>query len=143
MSSKELLEPRQKVSIKVIDETRNAHTLPKWTHVCYINSKIYKAFFDTFQIEKADLADFLSKWVKEDWNLMMDFTKSNDIRVLRELVIDKYKQLYPFMYFNYVTDTHGWVRVWVSEKMGKEIKLHDKDKYKELFGATKNYSGRL
>lgn len=131
---------RKKVYIKVIDDARPKNSGPKWIHLCYMNPEIYNAFFETFQIEKADLADFLAKWVKEDWNLILGFTKASDIAILRELVIDKYKKIYPFMYFSGITDYHGWVRVWVSEKMGKEIKRHDKERYKRLFKPTEDHS---
>ena len=126
----------KKIMIKVIHEERHGKKGPMWAHVCYVNEEIYRKFFEVFKIERIDFADFLSRWVKEDFNLDMDFTQKNHIRILKELVIDKYKQLYPHMYYNSVTDNHGWVRVWVSEKMGKELKKYAKDVYRQLFKPT-------
>lgn len=126
-------EARKKVMLKVIHEDRNTSKKPMWTHFCYINSNIYDTFFEAFNLEKEDLPLLLSRWTKDDFNLDLDFTKNNDIRILKTLVIDRYKQLYPHMYYNAVIDNHGWLRVWLSEKMGKEIRRYDKNRYKQLF----------
>lgn len=129
-------EARKKVMLKVIHEDRSKRKNPIWTHLCYINSEIYETFFNTLNISVEEFPSFLTKWTRNDFNIELDFTKNNDIRILKELVIDKYKQLYPHMYYNSLVDNHGWLRVWLSEKMGKEIRRYDKTKYKELFGTT-------
>nr|DAH73208.1 MAG TPA: hypothetical protein [Caudoviricetes sp.] len=125
---------RKKVMLKVIHEDRSKKKNPMWTHFCYVNSDVYSAFFDTFGLTADEFPSYLTKWTREDFNLELDFTMNNHIRILKELVIDKYKQLYPHMYYNDVVDNHGWMRVWLSEKMGKEIRRYDREKYKELFG---------
>lgn len=129
-------EAKKKVMLKVVHEDRSKLKNPMWTHLCYINSEIYEGFFNTLNISVEEFPSFLTKWVRDDFNIDLDFTTTNDIRILKELVIDKYKQLYPHMYYNSLVDNHGWLRVWLSEKMGKEIKRYDKSKYRELFNPA-------
>lgn len=127
---------RKKVMLKVIHEDRNAKKNPMWTHFCYVNSDIYSAFFQTLDLTVEEFPSFLTKWTREDFNLQLDFTKNNDIRILKALIIDRFKELYPHMYYNAVVDNNGWMRVWLSEKMGKEIRRRDRERYKELFKSS-------
>lgn len=129
-------EALKKVMLKVVHEERHAKKRALWTPLCYVNSSIYNTFFSVFKIEKSDLCDFISKWVQEDFNLTFDFTKKNDMRILKELVSDKYRILYPYIYYSDLIDGNGWVRVWISEKMGKEIKRYDREQYKQLFKSS-------
>ena len=101
--------------------------------ICYINSEIYDAFTETLDVAYKDLYWWISKWTKEDFNLDYDFCKANDVRILRELVLDKYKILQPAIYYNNLIKEEGWMRIWISEHMGKEIKRYDKQKYSRLF----------
>lgn len=128
----------RKIQIKVLRE-ECPHDDAQWLPVCCMNSDIYDAFFEVTGIERMDFADYLSKWCYEDFNLELTFTKSNDIRILKELVVDRYQAIYPHIHYNRAVNKHGWMRVWVSERMGKEIKKHDKPRYNRLFRSAKNH----
>lgn len=130
-------ETNRKIQIKVLREEYPDRD-PEWMHVCYINSEIYDAFFDATCIERVDFSDFLTKWCKDDFNLDLTFTKANDIRILKELVVDRYQSIYPHVHYNKAVDRHGWMRVWVSEHMGKELKKHAKPVYNRLFRSAKD-----
>lgn len=123
----------KKVSLKVVKEDKSKHKNPVWVHFCYVNSKVYEAFFEVFNMTSEEFPSFLTKWTKDDFNIDLMFTENNDIRILKELIVDRYKKLYPHMYYNDVIDNHGWTRVWLSEKMGKEVRRYDKERYKKLF----------
>jgi hypothetical protein len=112
--------------------------------VCFVNSDLYEAFTSLLGVAYKDLYWWFSKWTKEDFNLDFDFCKANDLRILRELVIDKFKTIQPILYYsNVVKSKDGWMRLWVSEHMGKEIKRYDKRKYNELFNSSSNNSSRF
>ena len=108
--------------------------------VCFVNSEIYEAFTTLLDVAYKDLFWWFAKWTKEDFNLDYDFCKANDLRILKELVRDKYRTIQPILYYsNLVKSKDGWMRLWVSEHMGKEIKRYDKRKYNELFRAPSDY----
>ena len=112
---------RQKVMklvIKVIDE--NTERM-KWVHVCYINEKLYLTFVKTMRISREDVADYLRVWIKDEFRIDLTMSTKSDIAIFKALVIDKYKRLYPSMYFNDLSDDHGWIRIWISEKMEQEL----------------------
>lgn len=110
-----------------------------WTHFCYVNPEVFDAFLHVTKTRRTQIAKWLTKWAEEDFNWQIDFTEYSHIKLLKELVIDKYRRVYPHMYYNNAVDTHGWMRVWVSEKMGKEIRRYDKPTYNRLFNSASNY----
>ena len=115
----------------------------KWTHLCYVNADICDAFLEVTHSKRRQMAKWITKWAEEDFNWVIDFTEYTHIKLLKELVIDKYRRIYPHLYYNNAVDTHGWMRCWVSEKMGKEIKRNDKPAYNRLFNSSTNYGSRL
>lgn len=114
-----------------------------WVHLCYINPTILEAFLDVTHAKKKQMSKWITKWAEEDFNWRIDFTEYNHIHLLKELVINKYKTIYPHLYYNDAVDTHGWMRCWVSEKMGKEIRRNDRTTYNRLFNSSNNYGSRL
>ena len=114
-----------------------------WVHLCYVNGEILETFLKIANTSRRNMKKWLTKWAEEDFCWDIDFTEYSHIQLLKELVIDRYKRLYPHLYYNNAVDNHGWMRCWVSEKMGKEILRHDKAAYNRLFNASTNYGGRL
>lgn len=109
----------QKVLIKILDEDTEKIV---WAHVCYVKKDLYLKFLDTFGIGRLEVADFLSKWAKEDFSQDLTMTLKRDLKILKSLVMDKYSRLCPTIYNNNMIDIHGWMRVWMTEKMEKELK---------------------
>lgn len=114
---------RVKVLLKVLDE--NIDKLV-WEHVCYCPRDVYTEFFRKAGIEKFELADYVVKWAREDFCIDLPMSTVKDIAILRELVLDKYKNVYPHIVThpeNRKFDYQGWVRVWITEHMKKEMRF--------------------
>lgn len=110
-----------KVLFKVLDE--NIDQLV-WEHVCYCPRDLYLEFLKEFDLERFELADFASRWAKEDFCTDLSMSTVKDIMILRELILDKYKRVYPHIMKPYPCkhDYQGWVRVWLVEHMKKEMR---------------------
>lgn len=114
-----------------------------WVHLCYVNPEILEVFLKVTGTKQRQMVKWITRWTEEDFNWVIDFTEYSHIKLLKELVIDKYRRVYPHLYYNNAVDTHGWMRCWISEKMGKEIRRNDRPAYNRLFNSSPNYGGRL
>lgn len=110
--------PLIKFLLKVLDENKDKLV---WEHLCYAPRELYTKFLDTKGIERFEMADWVSQWAKEDFNLDLPMTTAKDIAILKELVLDKYQSVYPHLIRKTTTDRQGWIRVWVSTHMEKEL----------------------
>lgn len=109
----------KKLMLKLLDEEDGK---VKWFHLCYIGSKIYNTFLKTMDIDSVEFADYIADWFKEDFGLDITMTTRRDLNILKGTVKEKYRVLYPTIYNNTDVDIHGWVRVWITQKMEKELK---------------------
>lgn len=107
-----------KFLIKVLDENKDKLV---WEHLCYAPRELYLNFLRAKSIERFEMADFVSKWAKEDFNIELPMSTSKDIAILKELILDKYSSAYPHLIRKSSTDHQGWVRVWVSTHMEREL----------------------
>jgi len=125
------------VYIRVKDQEDKAY-------VCSIHPDIYNTFFDVCKVHRTFFKRWLTKWAEEDFNWWIDFSEKYHIQLLKELVIDKYRCVYPHIHYNQVvTNEHFWLRVWMSEHMGREIRKHDRAKYNKLFKLASNCGSRF
>lgn len=108
-----------KFVLKVLDE--NTDDLV-WEHLCYAPKDLYLQFIRVKGIDRFEMADWISRWAKEDFNIDLPMTTAKDITILRTLILDKYKSVYPHLIRKNNTDRQGWVRVWVSTHMDKELR---------------------
>ena len=107
-----------KFILKVLDENRDKLV---WEHLCYAPSDLYKRYLAAFQMERSEMGEAVSRWAREDFNFELPMTTAKDIQVLRELVLDKYSSAYPHLMRKSNTDHQGWIRVWVSTHMEKDL----------------------
>lgn len=107
-----------KFIIKVLDE--NADKLV-WEHICYAPKDLYLRYLSKKGLERFEMADCIRAWANEDFNFDLAMTTSKDIPVLKQLVIDKYMSVYPHITRSTPTDHQGWMRVWVSTHMEKDL----------------------
>lgn len=117
---------RIKVLVKVLDE--NIDKLV-WEHVCYCARDVYIGFLRKTHIERFELADYITKWAREDFCIDLPMSTVKDVTILRELILDKYKTVYPHIVTHPEDrkyDYQGWVRVWLTEHMKKELRLMKK-----------------
>ena len=107
-----------KVLLKVLDENKDELV---WEHLCYAPQDLYIDFLTRKDIERADLAEYICRWAKEDFNIDLPMSTYQHIKILRELVQDKYLTVYPHFAVKNRTDRQGWMRVWICDKMKKEL----------------------
>lgn len=107
-----------KVILKVLDENRDEVV---WEHLCYAPRGLYLRYLTRYNMERSDYGDAIAKWAKEDFNIDLPMTTTKDIQILRILVLDKYKSVYPHINRSGTTDRQGWLRVWVSTHMEKDL----------------------
>lgn len=111
-----------KFVVKVLDENKDKLV---WEHLCYVPTDLYLMFLRQKGIERVEMSDYLSRWAKQDFNIDIPMTTARDITILRELVVDKYRTVYPHMARRTPTDRQGWVRVWVSDHMERDMNRRD------------------
>lgn len=107
-----------KFSLKVLDENKDKLV---WEHFCYAPRELYLKFVNQKGIERFEMGDFVAKWAKEDFNIDLAMTTVKDIVIVRELILDKYSSAYPHLIRKSNTDHQGWVRVWVSTHMERDL----------------------
>ncbi len=84
-----------------------------WAHFCYLP--------DGYSNHSTDsLNGRITKWAKEEFGLELNSVE--DIVTLKNHIRDKYKEVYPDLYYdiskNY--DMQGWTRVWVLQHLREE-----------------------
>lgn len=107
-----------KFILKVLDENKDKLV---WEHLCYAPSSTYLRYLSEFDLERNEMGEPVSRWAREDFNLELPMTTAKDISILRELVLDKYSSAYPHLMRKSKTDHQGWIRVWVTTHMEKDL----------------------
>lgn len=107
-----------KLLVKVLNEN---HDKLSWEHFCYVPRDLYLKFLSAMEIERVEVADYISKWAKQDFNIDLSMTTTTDIKTLKELILDKYRSVYPHIFISTDTDHQGWVRVWITAHMNKDL----------------------
>ena len=108
-----------KVLLKLLDENRNEVV---WEHFCYAPSSTVLDFLAKKDIERAELADWVQIWAKEDFNIDLPMTTTTNLKILKELIQDKYLSVYPYIAQRYSKiDYQGWIRIWITTHMQKEL----------------------
>lgn len=93
----------------------------RWVHFCYVPQDI-KERFDKLCNTLGHLTNYyISVWAYNEFELQ-DVDTPEGMVTLREAVRGKYKELYPHLFFDSVTDKQGWLRVWFTENMERELK---------------------
>ena len=107
-----------KILIKVLDTCLDRGV---WVHVCYAPKDLYLEFLEAKCIERREFADYICKWVKRDFRMNLPMTTMKDVNILRKLIRDRYKTIYPNIYLETAIDRQAWMRVWVTENMKREL----------------------
>lgn len=108
-----------KVILKVLNEDQDT---VRWEHLCYVPSSTYIEFLRRKDITRAEIADWIRIWAHEDFNIDLPMTTLKDMKILKELVQDKYLTVYPHIAKRYgKMDYQGWLRVWLTAHMEKEL----------------------
>lgn len=98
-----------------------------WVHFSIIPEKVYKKFFKLYEIEPTDLNKYLSKWCKQDFDVMLRMYKYEDIAHLKKAIIERFQSEYPELYGSgEMPIIKGWVRMWLTQHMKEEIAAYEK-----------------
>lgn len=116
-------ETLKKVQIKVIDDISDSI---KWEHVAYVDRDLYDVFLHDMGCSRAEFANYIAKWVKQDFNYTITMAHRNDIEVAKALVKKRYQKAYPELFVDSPTDRQGWMRMWLNKKMKDELKYYGK-----------------
>lgn len=112
---------RIKLGLKVYDGDSNK---VKWVHLCYLDRGLWEGFSNKFNATKEDMAGYLADWALEDFNINLSMSTKTDLAILRELVKDRYEQLYPLFKNEFSRDMHGWTRIWITQRIEREMRKH-------------------
>ena len=115
----------KKLMVKLLDE---AEGKVRWFHVCYINTTLYETFLAEKHIDSVQFADYIADWFRKDFGNEITMTTKRDLTIVKGVVKEKYRAIYPEIYNNTKIDSQGWVRVWLSEKMTEELKNVNKNR---------------
>ena len=107
-----------KFILKVLDENKDKLV---WEHLCYAPASVYIRYLREFNLERNEMGERVSRWAREDFNIELPMTTAKDIAILRALVVDKYSSAYPHLVRKSKTDHQGWIRVWVTTHMEKDL----------------------
>lgn len=94
----------------------------KWVHFCYVSEEL-KEEFDLRVNTLNHLPNYwVMKWAYEDFG-MSKINTQKELRELRMRIREMYRSRYPELYIENNTniDTQGWVRVWYTQHMEREL----------------------
>mgnify|MGYP001007710734 CR=1 FL=1 len=103
----------QKIQIKV---NREGNT--SWSHFCYVPAELKQEFDATFN--HMNPTKWILKWAQEDFKIKKLDTWE-DLESLKSRIKNLYKDRYPELYIESTTDNQGWLRVWYTLHMEKEM----------------------
>lgn len=114
-----------KLLLKVNAENKGV-IQPKWVHLCYVDTEVFEKFTELFG-SREELNKYISTWFEKDFNKTLNMSSYEDLRALKDTLKSYYKDKYPELYRGSETDRQGWTRIWVTEKMKKEIEENGKE----------------
>lgn len=117
-----------KLLLKIQDVTKTPIEF-RWVHLCYVDTEVYEEFCETLEpYENYDdeFNGILSRWCAEEFGINLKMNTQEDLNALKELIKNLYRERYPEVYRDSKTDRQGWIRIWVTQKMRKEIEAHGK-----------------
>ena len=96
----------------------------QWVHFCYVLEEVKKRFDGVVNINGRASGDWLLKWAGEDYGVTEIITPE-DLEELKLAIRDTYRDKYPEIYLESNTDSQGWLRVWFTHHMEKELELYE------------------
>lgn len=93
-----------------------------WTHLCYIPKNLVLPFLQLTQ--NITINTLVTRWAKEDFEIDT-LKEEKDLNELRKSIKEHYKKLYPKVYTETFTDSQGWIRIWCTEHLMKEMEIDE------------------
>lgn len=92
----------------------------KWVHFCYVPRELEEEFNTKVNKHNLPIYNWIMKWGAEDYELD-SIIDENSFEILKSHIQEQYRQEYPEIYLPSNTDSQGWLRVWTTKHMKKEI----------------------
>lgn len=89
-------------------------------HFCYIDIELRNEFNKIANPERVLFTDWVERWAAEDFD-PAPITTWDDLENLRHKIKELYKNIYPNLFLENITDRQGWVRIWCTNHMKKEL----------------------
>ena len=107
----------QKIQIKLRRGSRAF-----WAHLCYVPEEVKANFDSKVNTKYLPSNHWVEAWAEEDFGwVILGWLSEEELRELKKLIQDKYKDEYPELHLETNTDRQGWVRVWYTQHMNKEL----------------------
>lgn len=91
-----------------------------FSHFCYVPSDV-KDRFDKYVNIKGLLSNhWIGLWAASEFD-MTSIDTAEDIKELRNRIRESFKERYPELYIASNIDKQGWLRVWYTENMEREL----------------------
>lgn len=119
----------RKILLKVLKHDKNEQSDKwAWVHFCYVPEDLYIKFFQVTGCDKSAFGGYLSKWAQEDFKIKLKMSSFEDIQKLKAYILDHFIYAYNEIYtqrLGVVPEIRGWIRLWVSQNMMKEIQKYE------------------
>jgi hypothetical protein len=105
-----------KVTVKLYDDVDRTQD---WIHFCYIDTAMYNKFNKRLCSFRKTRTDWIREWLKNDFNL--PFKSRDELNLAKDAIRDSFKSEYPELFLASLSDRQGWVRVWMTKKVGDAL----------------------
>lgn len=105
----------KKIQFRLLEDTGE-----KWVHFCYVSEELKEEFDEKVGRLQRTANYWAIKWAMEDFGISQVDTQEQ-LLDLKERIKNMYKDKYPELYIDSSTDSQGWLRVWYTNHMMKEL----------------------
>lgn len=92
-----------------------------WVHFCYVPVEVKERFDKYVNTNNFYSNYWIAQWAYNEFNLM-EIDTPEGMSALKEAIKNKYRERYPELYVESNTDKQGWLRVWYTENMERELR---------------------
>lgn len=100
----------------------NRDGIPCLVHFCYIEKEIKQEFDTKINIANQSPTVWISKWAGEDFGSNFSTKDFDSVEELKEKIKLGFREVYPDIWYESVTDRQGWCRAWYQMHIKKEIR---------------------
>lgn len=89
-------------------------------HFCYVSEELKDLFDEQVNVLGHPANYWIGRWAIEDFE-MINITTVEELDELKSLIRKQYQDMYPELYLDSIIDRQGWLRVWFTKHMEKEL----------------------
>jgi hypothetical protein len=106
----------QKIAVKVAQSKKNS-----WIHFCYVPYDIKDKFDKLINTPRRNPNYWIKKWLEDLGVVISEVITPEDLSRIKAVIRDEYKDKYPELFIENETDKQGWLRVWYTSNLQKEL----------------------